>query len=67
MTFGLVNVEPKDKDGKVLTDMKTAKVDMDPGIPGVQEGKEWLAIIDFLTSMPDTNGNGIPDIDQKYR
>ena len=31
---------------------------------GVQEGKEWLALIGLLGSMKDVNGNGIPDIDR---
>ncbi len=29
-------------------------------------GPEWLALMEFLSSMKDTNGNGIPDIDKKY-
>jgi hypothetical protein len=33
----------------------------------VQEGKEWIALMEYLTSMKDRNGNGIPDIDSKYR
>jgi hypothetical protein len=32
----------------------------------VQEGKEWLALIEYLMQMKDTNGNGISDIDKKY-
>ncbi len=67
MTFGLIRVEPKDKDGRLLTDMTAARIDIDPVDAGLQEGKEWLAIIEYLTSMSDTNGNGIPDIDQTYR
>jgi hypothetical protein len=46
--------------------MKTAVIDMDENKAGVQEGKEWLALIEFLKTMKDTNGNGIPDIDRKY-
>ena len=66
MSFGLINVVPKDFDGNQVIDMKTAVIDMDENKEGVQEGKEWLALIEFLSSMRDTNGNGIPDIDKKY-
>jgi hypothetical protein len=41
-------------------------LDMYGNSQGVQEGKEWLALIEFLSSMNDTNRDGIPDIDKKY-
>jgi len=65
-SFGLINVVPKDVEGKKVTDMKTAVIDMDSKKSGVQEGKEWLALIEFLMQMKDINGDGIPDIDNKY-
>jgi 5'-nucleotidase len=67
MSFGLINVTPKDGSGKKITDMTTAVIDMDKNTAGIQEGKEWLAIAEYLRSMKDKNGNGIPDIDDKYR
>lgn len=66
MSFGLINVIPKDSAGNRVTDMQTAVIDMDESKAGVQEGKEWLALIEYLGSMKDTDGNGIPDIDKKY-
>ena len=66
LSFGLINVVPKDGDGNKVIDMKTTVIDMDENHDGIQEGKEWLALIEFLSSMKDTNGDGIPDIDQKY-
>ena len=66
MSFGLINVIPKDEAGNKVKDMKTFVIDMDQSHDGVQEGKEWLALIEFIGSMKDTNGNGIPDIDRKY-
>jgi 5'-nucleotidase/UDP-sugar diphosphatase len=66
MSFGLINVVPKDFAGNKVIDMKTAVIDMDENREGVQEGKEWLALMEFLGSMKDANGNGIPDIDKKY-
>ncbi len=67
MSFGLINVAPKDSKGNKVTDMQNAVIDMDKNKSGVQEGKEWLALIEYLKSMKDTNGDGIPDIDGKYR
>jgi 5'-nucleotidase/UDP-sugar diphosphatase len=66
MSFGLINVVPKDADGNRIKDMKTLVMDMDETREGIQEGKEWLALVEFLSSMKDTNGNAIPDIDKKY-
>ncbi len=66
MSFGLINVTPKDANGTKVTDMKNAVIDMDESKDGVQEGKEWLALMEYLKTMKDTNGNGIPDIDKKY-
>jgi len=66
MTFGLINVIPKDSAGNRVTDMQTAVIDMDENKAGVQEGKEWLALMEYLGSMKDTDGNGIPEIDKKY-
>jgi 5'-nucleotidase len=66
MSFGLINVVPKDAAGNKVKDIGTTVIDMDESRDGVQEGKEWLALIEFLSSMKDTNGNGIPDIDKKY-
>ena len=66
MSFGLINVIPKDSAGNRVTDMQTAVIDMDENKAGVQEGKEWLALMEYLGSMKDTDGSGIPDIDKKY-
>jgi len=65
-SFGLINVVPKDANGNKVTDMSTAVIDMDEKSPGVQEGKEWLALLEYLKQMKDVNNNGIPDIEKKY-
>jgi 5'-nucleotidase/UDP-sugar diphosphatase len=67
MSFGLINVVPKDFAGNKVTDMKNAVIDMDEDKEGIQEGKEWLAMIRYVSKMKDTNGNGIPDLDKKYK
>lgn len=66
MSFGLINVVPKDHNGNPVTDMQTAVIDMDEKANGIQEGKEWLALIYYFKSMKDSTGNGIPDLDAKY-
>jgi len=66
MSFGLINVVPKDASGNPVTDMKRAIIDMNESIPGIQEGKEWLALLEFIGSMKDFDNNRIPDIDKKY-
>jgi 5'-nucleotidase len=66
MSYGLINVVPKDSDGNRITLLQNAVIDMNEKAEGIQEGKEWLALMQYLGSMKDTNGNGIPDIDPAY-
>ncbi len=61
LSFGLRTVTPKNAKGEPITDVKAMVIDSDPRRPGVQELKEWAAIIQHVRSFPDTNGNGIPD------
>lgn len=65
-SFGLINVVPKNSAGEKVTDMSTAIIDINETRQGLQEGKEWLALIEYLSRMADTDGNGIPDIEKKY-
>lgn len=65
-SFGLINVIPKDASGNRVSDMAKAVIDMNEKEEGIQEGKEWLALISYLGSMHDTNGDGVPDMDPKY-
>lgn len=66
MSLGLVNVVPKDASGIPVTDVSKAVIDVNEDLNGIQEGKEWLALIEFICSMKDFNGNGMPDIEDKY-
>jgi len=66
MSFGLINVVPKDASGNPVIDVKKSLIDINEGLQGIQEGKEWLALMEFLSSMKDTDNDGIPDIDNKY-
>ncbi|CAM3756379.1 bifunctional metallophosphatase/5'-nucleotidase [Parendozoicomonas haliclonae] len=62
MSYGLISVTPKDKQGQPLTDLNKALVDADLSTPGVQELKNWQAQLDFFASLPDTDGDGIANI-----
>jgi len=66
-SFGLLNVVPKDKDGHAIQKMKSAVIDFDPAKPGITEGKEWLALIYFLTGdkMPDPDA--LPSVPLYYK
>ncbi len=66
MSFGILNIVPKDQEGNPITDMKKAIIDLEPETEGVQEGKEWIALMEYLRMMKDINGNMIPDIDTRY-
>jgi 5'-nucleotidase len=66
MSFGLVNVEPKNAEGKVKDPLNMI-IDLNPGKEGIQEAKEWLSIFHYASNLDDINGNGIPDIPRKYK
>jgi len=65
-SHGILKLEPKDAEGIVRTDFDNLIVDGDPDTPGVQEIKEWTALVGLLRSFPDTDGNGTPDIPATY-
>ena len=66
MTFGLIKVQPKDAAGNELDDMKESIIDFDVSTPGIQEGKEWIALVRYLSDMDDVDGDGIPDMPLHY-
>ncbi len=65
-TYSLLEIAPKDKNGKPLENLSEALVDADPSVPGIQELKEWEGVLRYVQSFPDVNGNGIPDLPEKY-
>jgi 5'-nucleotidase len=66
-TYQVLNIIPKDLNGNSIDDLTSARVDADKTQPGVQELKEWIGVMEYIRSFPDTNGDGIPDIPDKYR
>jgi 5'-nucleotidase len=67
MTKGILKVVPKFADGTTIPDFKLALIDRNPDMPGVQETKEWAGLLTYASKLPDLNGNGIPDMPEKYR
>jgi len=66
MSLGLINVVPKDESGIPVHDMRNSIIDVNEEMQGIQEGKEWIALMEYLRSMSDSDGDSIPDIDRKY-
>ncbi|USR40847.1 bifunctional metallophosphatase/5'-nucleotidase [Ectopseudomonas hydrolytica] len=62
LTKGLLDVVPKDAEGRPLPRIEDAIVDQDPNTEGVQELKEWQALLDHVRSLPDLDGDGLADI-----
>ena len=66
-TKQILKIVPKDRAGSPIDDLKTALVDADHETPGVQELKEWSAFVDYIRSFPDKDGDGLPEIADRYR
>ena len=76
-TYGTLSIVPKDRQGNPIVSEKPKgnpfdlllplRVDIDREKPGIQELKEWVVLIDYVRSFPDKDGDGIPDIPDKYR
>ncbi len=61
-SHGLLSVTPRDATGAPVSDLSRLLLDADPERPGVQEVKAWRALLGYLSSFPDTDGDGIADI-----
>jgi 5'-nucleotidase len=66
-TYGLLDITPKDVNGNPIHDLSASRVDEDKNKPGIQELKEWVGVLEYIRSFPDTNGDGSPDVPDKYR
>ena len=76
-TYGILNIVPKDRQGNPVLSEKPKgnpfdlllplRADSDKEKPGIQELKQWLVLMDYVRSFPDKDGDGIPDIPDKYR
>lgn len=61
MSKGLLSIVPKFADGTPIENYEDAVITSDG-----KELKAWTAIADYMTSFEDTNGNGIPNVPEKY-
>ncbi len=61
LSGGLLEVQPKDAEGRPVEDVSALIVDGDPA-PGMQELKAWRAWLDYAAALPDTDGDGLADL-----
>ncbi len=61
LSFGLLSIVPKDANGTPLDGFSNAIV-MTEG----RELKAWEAIAGYMESFEDTDGNGIPNVPERY-
>jgi 5'-nucleotidase/UDP-sugar diphosphatase len=66
-TYQILNIIPKDRRGVPVADLVALRVDADKSQAGIQELKEWIGVMEYIKSFPDTNGDGLPDVPDKYR
>ncbi|MCD6487191.1 MAG: bifunctional metallophosphatase/5'-nucleotidase [Syntrophobacterales bacterium] len=66
-TWHFLDIFPKDRDGNSVADLRSLRVDADKQAPGIQELKEYMGVLEYVRSFPDTTGDGVPDIPEKYR
>jgi 5'-nucleotidase/UDP-sugar diphosphatase len=65
-TYHVLDIVPKDREGKPITDLVTARLDADRSTPGIQEQKSWVGLMEYVRTFPDTDGDGVPDMPAKY-
>ena len=61
MSYGLLSLEPKDKDGNPIENLEDQAV-----MEGDRELKAWDAIARYMQSFDDTDGDGIANVPEYY-
>ena len=61
MSYGLLSLEPKDKDGNPIENLEDQAV-----MEGDKELKAWDAIARYMQSFDDTDGDGIGNVPEYY-
>lgn len=61
MSYGLLSLEPKDKDGKPIENLEDQAI-----MEGDKELKAWDAIARYMQSFDDTDGDGIANVPEYY-
>lgn len=66
-TWGILSIVPKDRRGQPLPNLNSAVITINSGSEGRRELKEWRAVVEYLSTRPDLDGDGLPDVPAKYR
>jgi 5'-nucleotidase len=66
-TYQILNIVPKDREGAPVSDLAAFRLDADKNQGGIQELKEWIGLVEYIKSFPDTDADGIPNILDKYK
>ena len=61
MSYGLLSLEPKDKDGKPIENLEDQAI-----MEGDRELKAWDAIARYMQSFDDTDGDSIANVPEYY-
>ena len=61
MSYGLLSLEPKDKDGNPIENLEDQAI-----MEGDRELKAWDAIARYMQSFDDTDGDGIANVSEYY-
>jgi len=62
ISAGLIDVVPRDRFGNPLANLTDTIIYEAPGDPLTQ----WEGFLSFLSSLPDTDGDGIPNLPARY-
>ncbi len=66
-TYGILDIIPRDRDGKPVENINETRIDGDSEKEGTQEVKEWVAVLKYILNFNDTNSDGLSDIPERYR
>ncbi|MCK5164468.1 MAG: hypothetical protein KAQ72_12155 [Desulfobacula sp.] len=66
-TNSILTIVPKDREGNPIEEFTTVRVDGDKDKDGIQEIKDWTALVGYVQSFEDKDGDGIPELPEKYR
>ncbi len=66
-TNSILTIVPKDREGNPIEEFTSVRVDGDKDKEGIQEIKDWTALMGYVQSFKDKDGDGIPELPEKYR
>ncbi|MDR2834758.1 MAG: metallophosphoesterase [Bacteroidales bacterium] len=65
LSHGFLKPQVRDEKGNIITDFSKVIIDFDNNTDGIQEGKEWIAVVKYLLSFDKENG--ISAVPNKYQ